>query len=312
MPSRNLPQSTCGGFAPSQGGVMREYLGNLQNNICAQLGSIDNTKFITDKHEQNGIVGITKVLRGGSVFEQAGVNFSYVSQDSLPKAASTKYPELAGAKFVAMGVSVVIHPNNPYIPTAHANVRLFKAYPEGKEPVWWFGGGCDLTPVYPFLEDCVAWHKSVADLCKPFGENVYQDFKTQCDKYFYLKHRAETRGVGGLFFDDLNCWDFKTCFKFMQAVGDGFLEAYLPIVAKRKDLQYGDKERAFQLYRRGRYVEFNLLYDRGTLFGLQAGGRTESILMSLPPAANWRYNYIPELDSKEAELAGYLRPREWL
>ena len=230
----------------------------------------------------------------------------------MPASATAHRPELAGARFEAMGVSLVIHPNNPYVPTSHANVRFFIAYPEGREPVWWFGGGFDLTPFYPFEEDILHWHQTAAAVCAPFGEDIYPQYKQWCDEYFYLKHRGETRGVGGLFFDDLNRWDFDTCLNFICAVGEGYIEAYRPIVARRKNTAYGERERQFQLYRRGRYVEFNLVWDRGTLFGLQSGGRTESILMSMPPLVRFEYAYRPEAGSPEARLDEFLKPRNWL
>ena len=231
----------------------------------------------------------------------------------MPASATAHRPELAGAAFEAMGVSLVIHPKNPYVPTSHANVRCFFAYPkDGSEPVWWFGGGFDLTPFYPYLSDVQHWHEVASLLCAPFGDDVYAEHKKWCDDYFYLKHRGETRGVGGLFFDDLNQWDFHNCFKYIQAVGLGFTDAYIPIVNKRKNTPYGERERQFQLYRRGRYVEFNLVWDRGTHFGLHSGGRTESILMSMPPLVRFEYQYQPEADTPEAKLQDYLRPRDWL
>jgi coproporphyrinogen III oxidase len=232
---------------------------------------------------------------------------------AMPASATAHRPELAGRSFEAMGVSLVIHPNNPYIPTTHANVRFFIASKEGADPVWWFGGGFDLTPYYPFKEDVVSWHQTAKDICDPFGEDVYPKYKKWCDEYFFLPHRNETRGVGGLFFDDLNEPGFERSFEFMQAVGNGFIDAYAPIVERNKELEYGDDERQFQLYRRGRYVEFNLVYDRGTLFGLQTGGRTESILMSMPPLVRWEYAFTPEQGSPEAELYDtYLKPQDWL
>jgi coproporphyrinogen III oxidase len=230
----------------------------------------------------------------------------------MPASATAHRPELAGRRFNAMGVSLVIHPRNPYVPTAHANVRFFIAEADGQEPIWWFGGGFDLTPYYPFDEDIVHWHQTAKDACDPFGDHVYADYKKWCDDYFYLKHRAETRGVGGLFFDDLNVGGFEQCFALTRSVGEAFLPAYAPILASRKDTPYTERERDFQLYRRGRYVEFNLVFDRGTLFGLQTGGRTESILMSLPPLAAWRYDYQPEANSPEAQLSNYLRAKNWL
>jgi coproporphyrinogen III oxidase len=236
-----------------------------------------------------------------------------VSGFKLPPSATAKRPELADRQFQAMGVSLVIHPLNPYIPTSHANVRFLIAEKPGEKDVWWFGGGFDLTPYYPFSEDVMHWHRTAKAACEPFGETVYPAYKKWCDEYFYLKHRDETRGIGGLFFDDLNEWGFDTSFAFMKNVGNHFIPAYLPIVQKRKNTPYGEREREFQLYRRGRYVEFNLVYDRGTLFGLQSGGRTESILMSMPPAANWRYNWKPEPGSPEAVLyEQYLKPQNWL
>ncbi len=252
------------------------------------------------------------MLKHGAVFEQAGVNYSRVAGDQLPPSATAHRPELVGRSWTATGVSLVIHPDNPYVPTAHANVRYFEADKPGAEPVWWFGGGFDLTPFYPFDVDCGHWHSVARDLCAPFGGDVYPKYKKWCDEYFWLKHRNETRGIGGLFFDDLNEWGFERCFAFQQAVGNGFLDAWLPIVERRRDTPYGEREREFQMYRRGRYVEFNLVYDRGTLFGLQSGGRTESILMSLPPRVRYEYGYAPEKGSAEARLAEYLQPREWV
>lgn len=294
---------------------VREYLLSLQDYICQSLEETDGeaTFFEDDWQREAGGGGRTRVLNEGGVFEQAGVNFSEVFGESLPPAASASRPELAGRSFHALGVSLVIHPHNPYVPTSHANVRFFLAEKAGEDPVWWFGGGYDLTPYYGFEEDVIHWHQTARQACAPFGESVYPDFKKWCDEYFYLKHRDEPRGVGGLFFDDLNNWDFDTCFAFQQAVGDSFTEAYLPIVEKRKATPFGDQQRDFQLYRRGRYVEFNLVYDRGTLFGLQSGGRTESILMSLPPLVKWRYNWQPNEDSEEARLYDiFLKPRDWL
>jgi coproporphyrinogen III oxidase len=297
------------------------YLLALQQQIVDALEAEDGTgSFIRDAWQRpddsaQGLSGggIVRLLSDGAVFEQAGVNFSHVRGEQLPASATAHRPELAGRTFQAMGVSLVIHPKNPYVPTAHANVRLFVAEKEGEEPAWWFGGGFDLTPCYPFHEDVLAWHRTAKAACDPFGEMLYPRYKKWCDEYFTLKHRNETRGVGGLFFDDLNEGDFDTCFAFMRSVGDAFILAYRPIVAKRKATPYGERERDFQLYRRGRYVEFNLVFDRGTLFGLQSGGRTESILMSLPPLVKWRYNWQPEPGSPEAVLyTDYLRPREWL
>ena len=249
----------------------------------------------------------------GKVFEQAGVNFSHVTGKNLPSTATAQRPELDEMDYEAMGVSLVIHPLNPYIPTTHMNIRFFIANHEKKQPVWWFGGGFDLTPYYGFEEDAVHWHETARTACKNFGDEVYPRYKKWCDEYFYLKHRQEPRGIGGLFFDDLNEWEFEKCFAFARSVGDHFLPAYIPIVRRRQNTDYGEKERNFQLYRRGRYVEFNLIYDRGTLFGLQSGGRTESILMSLPPQVRWQYNWQPEAGTPEAELyEKFLKPRDWV
>ena len=253
------------------------------------------------------------MLAEGAVFEQAGVNFSHVFGTDLPASATAHRPELAGRSFQALGVSLVIHPRNPYAPTSHANVRFFMAEKPGAEPVWWFGGGFDLTPYYGFEEDCVHWHKTAKAACDPFGADYYPRFKKWCDEYFLLKHRNEPRGIGGLFFDDLNEKVFKHCFGFLKSVGDHYVPAYLPIVQKRKATPFGERERDFQLYRRGRYVEFNLVYDRGTLFGLQSGGRTESILMSLPPLVKWRYDWKPAPGTPEAKLYEiFLKPRDWV
>ncbi len=294
--------------------AVKAFFLQLQDDICQQLSQQDGqAHFIEDAWErEKGGGGRSRVLRQGHVFEQAGVNFSHVFGDQMPASATAHRPELAGRCFEVMGVSLVIHPHNPYVPTSHANVRFFIAEKEGADPVWWFGGGFDLTPFYPFEEDCQHWHETAKALCAPFGDSVYADHKAWCDRYFYLPHRDETRGVGGLFFDDLNQWPFEQCFAYTQAVGKGFIDAYLPIVQCRKATPYGERERDFQLYRRGRYVEFNLVYDRGTLFGLQSGGRTESILMSMPPMARWEYNWSPDDDAPEARLyRDYLKPREW-
>jgi coproporphyrinogen III oxidase len=290
------------------------FLKTLQDNICQALEQADGSvKFIEDNWKRaEGGGGRTRVLTNGTVIEQGGVNFSTVSGDKLPPSATAHRPELAGRCWQACGVSLVIHPKNPFIPTSHANVRFFIAEKEGEAPGWWFGGGFDLTPFYPFKEDVVHWHQTAKDLCSPFGADVYDEHKKWCDEYFYLKHHNETRGVGGLFFDDLNKWDFDTCLNYIKAVGQGFIDAYVPIIEKRKHTEFQENHRQFQLYRRGRYVEFNLVFDRGTLFGLQSGGRTESILMSMPPLARWEYNYQPEADSAEALLNEYLKPREWL
>ncbi len=303
---------------------VKKYLLRLQDKICGGLETADGSgRFKEDLWQrETGGGGRTRVLEQGDVFEQAGVNFSHVFGKRLPPSATAARPELEGRDFQAMGLSLVIHPQNPHIPTSHANVRFFIASKPGRHkdeipkdgdgPIWWFGGGYDLTPYYPDMEDIIHWHKTAKEACQPFGDNVYPRYKKNCDDYFFLKHRDETRGVGGLFFDDLNEWGFERSFEFMQAVGNSYLSAYMPIVERRKQKEYNDQQRAFQLYRRGRYVEFNLVYDRGTLFGLQSGGRTESILMSLPPVVNWRYNYQPEPGSAEAELNNYLKPRDWL
>lgn len=294
---------------------VKQYLLGLQDRICQGLADEDGqATFITDSWERpEGGGGRSRVLTDGAALEKAGVNFSHVMGDALPPSATAARPELTGRSYQALGVSLVIHPQNPYAPTAHANVRLFIAEKDGEDPVWWFGGGYDLTPYYGFDEDCVHWHRTASDACAQFGDEVYPQYKKWCDEYFYLKHRGEPRGVGGLFYDDLNHWDFETCFQFMQAVGDSFLEAYRPILARRKDTNYGEQERQFQLYRRGRYVEFNLVFDRGTLFGLQSNGRTEAILMSLPPLVRWEYEYHPEPGSPEAKLTDYyLTGKEWL
>ncbi len=294
---------------------VKNYLLSLQDSICSAIENQDGACVFEEDcwERQEGGGGRTRVLTGGDVFEQAGVNFSHVFGDHLPHSATAKRPELAERKFQAMGVSLVIHPDNPFIPTSHANVRFFIAEKPGEPAIWWFGGGFDLTPYYPFEEDVIHWHKVARDACLPFGDDVYSRYKKWCDEYFYLKHRGETRGVGGLFFDDLNAGGFDQCFAFMKSVGDHYLDAYLPIVEKRKNLPFGEREKTFQLYRRGRYVEFNLVYDRGTLFGLQSGGRTESILMSLPPVVNWRYNWQPEPGSAEEKLyKEFLKPRDWL
>ena len=294
--------------------AVEKYLLSLQDTICHALEIEDGQASFQEDNWQReeGGGGRTRVLTDGKVFEQAGINFSKVSGASLPASATAHRPELAGRSFQAMGVSLVIHPHNPYVPTSHANVRFFIAEKEGEDPVWWFGGGFDLTPYYPFEEDAVHWHQTAKAACEPFGDDLYSKYKKWCDEYFYLKHRDETRGVGGLFFDDLNEWGFEKSFDFLKSVGDHYIKAYQPIVSRRKGLEYGERERDFQLYRRGRYVEFNLVFDRGTLFGLQSGGRTESILMSLPPLVKWRYNWSPEPGSAEAKLYEVLKPIDWL
>jgi len=295
--------------------AVKNYLHGLQDSICSSLQKLEGkARFQEDIWQRPaGGGGKTRVLADGQIFEQAGVNFSHVFGQQLPPSATAKRPELAMRNFQALGVSLVIHPHNPYIPTSHANVRFFVAEKADEPPIWWFGGGFDLTPYYPFREDVLHWHRQAREACEPFGDTVYQDFKRDCDEYFFLRHRNETRGVGGLFFDDLHEWGFERCFAFMCSVGNHFLPAYHPIVERRKNMPYGERERNFQLYRRGRYVEFNLVYDRGTLFGLQSGGRTESILMSLPPLARWQYDWQPEAGTPEAELyEHYLQPQDWL
>ena len=295
--------------------AVKTYLLNLQDRICAALEKEDAKQaFNEDAWERpEGGGGRSRVLTDGAVFEQAGVNFSHVFGQTLPASATAHRPELIGRAWQAMGVSLVIHPRNPYVPTSHANVRFFIAEKAGAEPVWWFGGGFDLTPYYPFEEDAIHWHRSAKAACDPFGPDYYARFKKWCDEYFYLKHRDETRGVGGLFFDDFNEGGFEPAFGFMRSVGDHYLDAYLPIVQRRQATAFGERERDFQLYRRGRYVEFNLVYDRGTLFGLQSGGRTESILMSLPPLVKWRYNWRPQPGTPEAVLyEKFLKARDWV
>jgi coproporphyrinogen III oxidase len=290
------------------------YLKNLQDYICSQIQAVDDACFVEDvwQHENGTGGGRTRVLTG-SVIEKGGVNFSHVRGDKLPPAATNKRPELAGKKFEAMGVSLVIHPSNPFAPTSHMNVRFFIAGADTDEPVWWFGGGFDMTPYYGFEEDAEHWHRTALAACQPFGENLYAEYKSHCDEYFHLPHRNEQRGIGGLFFDDLNELGFDQSFAFMQSVGDHYVPAYLPILQKRKDSEFAQSHRDWQLLRRGRYVEFNLVHDRGTLFGLQSGGRTESILMSMPPMAAWQYRADPEPGSPEhALLTDFLVARDWL
>lgn len=309
--------------------AVHAYLQSLQDRLCAGFEAMDGGRFAQDEwqrpegggHSRHpasrdtgpsvGGGGRSRVLKEGAVFEQAGVGFSDVSGATLPPSATAHRPELAGAPWRAVGVSLVIHPRNPHVPTSHANVRYFEARPEGCDPIWWFGGGFDLTPFYPVDEDVRHWHQVARDACAPFGAGRYAEHKAWCDRYFFLKHRNEARGVGGLFYDDLHADGFEQSFAYTRAVGDAFLDAYLPIVERRKDTPYGEREREFQLYRRGRYVEFNLVWDRGTLFGLQSGGRTESILMSLPPRVRFEYAWSPEPGSPEARLADYLVPRDW-
>jgi coproporphyrinogen III oxidase len=302
--------------------AIKDYLLALQDRICAALEAEDGgAKFITDEWTRPaggalGGGGRTRVIADGAVFEKGGVAFSHVTGASLPPAATAHRPELAGRPWEALGVSLVIHPRNPFAPTSHANVRFFCAAPgpaTGGAPAWWFGGGFDLTPYYGFEEDCVHWHRTARDAVAPFGADLHPRFKKWCDEYFWLKHRAEPRGVGGLFFDDFNELGFASSFALMRAVGDAFIPAYRPIVARRKATPHGEHERRWQLYRRGRYAEFNLIYDRGTIFGLQSGGRAESILMSLPPLARWDYGHTPVPGTPEARLHEvFLRPRDWL
>ena len=295
---------------------VEKYLLNLQNDICEEFGGLD-TKSSFDKdvweREDGRGSGITRVITNGSLFEKGGVNFSIISGDTMPKSATELRPELAGRKYTALGISLVLHPENPFIPTTHANVRFFIAENEEEEPLWWFGGGFDLTPYYGFEEDAIHWHKIASKACEPFGEKVYEKYKKWCDDYFYLSHRDEQRGIGGLFFDDLNEGGFDSCFEFMKSIGNHFVEAYKPIVLKRQETPYTEKQKDFQLYRRGRYVEFNLVQDRGTLFGLQSGGRTESILMSMPPKVKWIYQFNISANSEEEKLTNYyLKPRDWI
>ena len=300
--------------------AVKTYLLELQERICAELQEEDEEgHFIEDSWErEGGGGGRSRVMSTGGVFERAGVNFSHVFGSRLPPSASESRPELAGRGFEAMGLSLIVHPFNPYVPTSHANLRFFIASKEDAEPIWWFGGGFDLTPYYGFEEDAVHWHRIARDACAPFGDDVYPRYKKWCDDYFFIKHRDEPRGIGGLFFDDVNQegfpqGGFDRCFSFTRSVGDHYLSAYRPIIIKRKHTPYGERQREFQLYRRGRYVEFNLVYDRGTLFGLQSGGRIESILISLPPLVGWRYNWQPEPGSEEAKLYEvFLKPQDWL
>jgi len=302
--------------------AVKKYLMDLQSQICSQLSQIDGGTFATDRWEREpgerlGGGGVGRVLEGGHVIEKGGINFSHVVGNNMPASATAHRPELAGRHFEAMGVSLVIHPRNPFAPTSHMNVRFFIAEKEGSEPIWWFGGGYDLTPYYGFDEDCQHWHQTAKSACSKFGEDVHSEFKAWCDEYFQLKHRDEPRGIGGIFYDDINPekdsrWDFDTSFELMRNIGNSYMVAFGPILEKRKDTPYSSRHREFQCYRRGRYVEFNLVFDRGTLFGLQTGGRTESILMSMPPEVTWRYNWQPETGSEEAKLyTDYLKPRDW-
>ncbi len=298
--------------------VVKDYLIGLQDRICSMFVEEDGQEFYEDNWQKPADSplrggGRTRVLSNGNFIEKGGVNFSYVEGDKLPPSATAHRPELAGRSFKAMGVSLVIHPENPMVPTSHANVRFFIAEKEGETPVWWFGGGFDLTPYYGIEEDCQHWHQVAHDLCQPFGDNVYAKYKEWCDDYFYIKHRQEARGIGGLFFDDLNEWGFDQCFDFIKAVGDGYIAAYQPILSKRKTLPFTAAQKEFQEYRRGRYVEFNLVYDRGTLFGLQSGGRTESILMSLPSKVRWQYGRQEAEGSPEQKLyTDFLPAKDWL
>ncbi len=291
---------------------------SLQSKICSDLEALEDSSqtFSPDSWtREEGGGGLSMVLEGGETFEKAGVNFSHVTGSQLPPSATASRPELAGRPFHATGVSIVIHPRNPYVPTSHANVRFFLAptHQDDQNPVWWFGGGFDLTPYYGFKEDAVSWHKMAKQACDPFGQEIYPIFKQACDDYFYLKHRNEPRGIGGLFFDDYNQGGFENAFALTRSIGESYLKAYNPIVELRKSTPYGEREREFQLYRRGRYVEFNLVYDRGTLFGLQSGGRTESILMSLPSLVSWKYDYKPDLDTPEHDLyQTFLNPQDWI
>ena len=306
--------------------AVKAFLLDLQDRICAALEAQDGQAHFQEdawqREQPEGPLnllggGRTRVIADGAVFEKGGVNFSHVQGEKLPASATAHRPELAGRSFQAMGVSLVLHPHNPYVPTSHANVRLFVAEKAGEDPVWWFGGGFDLTPYYGNEADVIHWHQTAKDLCQPFGDEVFPKYKKWCDEYFFLKHRNESRGVGGLFFDDLNSWggelNFEKSFAFMQAVGNGYIDAYVPIVATRKNTEYGEHERKFQCYRRGRYVEFNLVFDRGTIFGLQTAGRTESILMSLPPVVHWDYNWQPEAGSAEEKLyTDFLPHKDWV
>ena len=309
-----MPEVICEAIDPIKAvSEIKSYLLALQNEICQALEEVDGeAKFEEDKWKSPHGSGITRTIASSAVIEKGGVNFSLVHGSALPIAATQKRNELHGASYEALGISLVIHPKNPFIPTSHANIRFIVTHKPNADPIWWFGGGYDLTPYYGFKEDAQHWHRSAKDACSPFGEQVYPKFKKWCDDYFYLKHRNEPRGIGGLFFDDLNQWPFADCFAFMQSIGNSFLTAYIPIIKRRKDYPYGERERNFQNYRRARYVEFNLIYDRGTLFGLQSGGRTESILMSLPPIASWQYNWQPESGTPEAQLyEQFLTPKDW-
>lgn len=293
---------------------VRNYFLELQNRITEKLQEEESVSFVEDQwNRDEGGGGQSRILENGEIFEKAGINFSDVQGKHLPASATDKRPNLENASFRAMGISLVFHPRNPFVPTCHMNLRHFSVFKDDEEITWWFGGGYDLTPYYGFEEDAIHWHRTAHDACEPFGKNIYPKFKEACDRYFYLPHRKEPRGIGGVFFDDYNEVDFEHSFALTQSIGDSFLPAYIPIVAKRKNTPYSDTHRNFQCYRRGRYVEFNLIYDRGTLFGLQSNGRTESILMSLPPQVNWTYNYTPDSNSEEALLyQNFLIEKDWL
>ena len=292
---------------------VKDYLTGLQDRIVAALEGVDGQPFRQDAWiRPQGGGGVSRLIEEGNVFERGGVNFSHVVGDALPASATARRPELAGRAWEALGVSLVLHPRNPYCPTSHMNVRCFVATKAGEEPVWWFGGGMDLTPYYGFEEDARHFHATCKQVLAPYGAELHGRYKEWCDRYFFLKHRNEARGVGGIFYDDLNEGGFERCLALTQSIGDSFLPAYLPLLERRKDIAYGERERDFQCYRRGRYVEFNLVWDRGTLFGLQSGGRTESILMSLPPLVKWRYDWHPEPGSAEEKLyTEFLVPRDW-
>jgi len=291
----------------------RNFLTDLQKKIIAMICAYDEKEFLEDKWaREEGGGGITCLLENGSIFDKVGVNFSDILGDKLPAAATNIRPELQGRNYRAMGVSVVSHPKNPHVPTVHLNVRLFVAFSKNSEPIWWFGGGFDMTPYYGYEEDAIHWHKTAHDICNLYDKNIYSEYKKNCDEYFFIKHRDEPRGIGGIFFDDLNFWEFNKCFNFIKSVGNGFISAYSPIIKKRLNTSYDEKQKDFQLYRRGRYVEFNLVYDRGTLFGLQSNGRTESILMSMPPLVKWDYNHKIAKGSKEEKLyRDFLVPKKW-
>ena len=289
------------------------FLTDLQKSIIKMICTFDEKKFLEDKWKrEEGGGGLTCLLENGSIFDKVGVNFSDILGDKLPAAATNIRPELLGRNYRAMGVSVVSHPKNPHVPTVHLNVRLFVAFSNNSKPIWWFGGGFDMTPYYGYEEDAIHWHKTAHDICESYGKNIYSEYKKNCDEYFFIKHRKEPRGIGGIFFDDLNIWEFDKCFDFIKAVGNGFISAYSPIINKRLNTPYDEKQKDFQLYRRGRYVEFNLVYDRGTLFGLQSNGRTESILMSMPPLVKWDYNHKIDKGSEEEKLyRDFLVPKKW-